>query len=33
MTVTPKIWFITGVSRGLGNALAEAVLAKVHAAR
>jgi NAD(P)-dependent dehydrogenase (short-subunit alcohol dehydrogenase family) len=28
MTVTPKIWFITGVSRGLGNALAEAVLAK-----
>jgi NAD(P)-dependent dehydrogenase (short-subunit alcohol dehydrogenase family) len=28
MTVTSKIWFITGVSRGLGKALAEAVLAK-----
>jgi NAD(P)-dependent dehydrogenase (short-subunit alcohol dehydrogenase family) len=24
---TPKVWFITGVSRGLGKALAEAVLA------
>jgi NAD(P)-dependent dehydrogenase (short-subunit alcohol dehydrogenase family) len=27
MTVTSKIWFITGVSRGFGKALAEAVLA------
>jgi NAD(P)-dependent dehydrogenase (short-subunit alcohol dehydrogenase family) len=24
---TPKVWFVTGVSRGFGKALAEAVLA------
>jgi NAD(P)-dependent dehydrogenase (short-subunit alcohol dehydrogenase family) len=24
---TPKVWFITGISRGVGKALAEAVLA------
>jgi NAD(P)-dependent dehydrogenase (short-subunit alcohol dehydrogenase family) len=28
MTVTSKIWFITGVSRGFGKALAKAVLAE-----
>jgi NAD(P)-dependent dehydrogenase (short-subunit alcohol dehydrogenase family) len=28
MTTTPRIWFITGVSRGFGKALAEAVLAR-----
>ena len=27
MTMTSKVWFITGVSRGFGKALTEAVLA------
>jgi NAD(P)-dependent dehydrogenase (short-subunit alcohol dehydrogenase family) len=27
---TPQVWFVTGSSRGLGLALAQAVLAKGH---
>ena len=28
MTVTPKIWFITGISRGFGRSLTEALVAR-----